>query len=120
MPVEVVEAVFKRDRIRLAAEIKSRGGATEWLGDRMRILAPFNFSICPAVLIDPDEFGKCWGRWTIEHVNLQSTRGKRAPHDLEHCLGLCMGHTEPGMTKGRIWNTANRPLIRTYLLRANA
>jgi hypothetical protein len=120
MPAEVVEAVFKRDRERLAAEIKTRGGATEWLGDRMRILAPYNFSICPAILIDPDEFGKCWGRWTMDHVNKQATRGKRAPHSLATVISLCEGHTEPGMKAGHVWNTANRPLIRTYLLEANA
>lgn len=120
MPAAVVEAVFKRDRERLAATIKQRGYATEWLGDRLRILSPFNFSICPAILIDPDEFSRCWGRWTIEHVKEEPRLGVRASHDLEHCVSLCEGHTEPGMKAGKIWNTAVRPALRQYLKEANA
>lgn len=131
MPTEVVEAVFKRDRDRLAAIFKVRGYATEWIvgsnaNHRMRIMAPYNFVICPAVLIDPDEFGKCWGRWTIEHcgdtvgmkkgMSIAGVRkGRRAENDLAHCISLCQGHTEPGMRAGSVWNLRNRPSIRKYL-----
>lgn len=130
MPIEVVEAVFKRDMDRLAVMFKLRRAAVEWDKDRLRVLAPFNFTICPAVLVDVEEFGKCWGRWQVEHCPdtrgekkgmsiVGTTKGKRAPHDLEHCVSLCSGHVEDGRRAGFQWNTANRPAIRQYLAEAN-
>ena len=122
MPVEVVEQVFERDRGAIRQALFGRGeppwyaATLHWFGDRLQF---GDEVVCPAIVIDRKQLGKCFGRWTIDHVNEQSTRGKRAPSDLGHCISLCEGHTEPGMKAGFIWNTAHRPQIREYLKGAN-
>ena len=54
----------------------------------------------------------CWGRNRIEHVKREPRMGQRG--DL---LGtLCQGHTEDGTKAGYCWATANRQVMREYLL----
>lgn len=111
---ELREQVFERDRDTIKRELFDRWPRwyTEWFGDRMML---GDTPVCPAIVIDRKELGKCWGRWTLDHINQQATRGKRAPSDPAHLISLCEGHTENGMKAGRQWNTANRPALRAYL-----
>ena len=73
---------------------------------------------CLAPILDPLDSGPCWGPLTLDHVNRMAggMKGKRAPSDEEHLVCLCarhhLGHNDKG---GRIWATANRPLLRSYL-----
>lgn len=69
--------------------------------------------------------GPCRDRWgypimramgsdlTLDHVKDQPRMGKRAPSDPEHLVTLCWGHHLGG------WATANRPLLREYLVRVS-
>lgn len=72
---------------------------------------------CVAFLVDPQEWGKCSGRLTIEHVKENLRMGRRAPSDEYHLVTLCEGHTENGARAGHQWNTTKRArsLIREYL-----
>jgi len=74
---------------------------------------------CVAPLLDPSGSGPCSGRWTLEHVNDQSTRGKRAPDDREHLVVLCELHAGLLRVAGEQWNTKkeNRYRLRRYLWR---
>jgi hypothetical protein len=73
---------------------------------------------CVAPILDPLGSGPCWGPLTLDHVNRMAggMKGKRAPSDEYHLVSLCalhhLGHNDKG---GRIWATANRPLLRDYL-----
>lgn len=71
---------------------------------------------CVAKKLIPQESVKCWGRLTLDHVKDNPTMSKRAPSDLAHLATLCQGHTEDGRKAGFQWNTANRPILREYLL----
>lgn len=97
---ELIEIVRRRDRSELAKFIP---GPVE--------------PLCIAPVIDPIEFGKCWGRTTYDHVKDQLRMGVRAESDANHLVSLCQGHTEDGMKAGRIWNVAHRPELREYLAR---
>lgn len=70
---------------------------------------------CVAVVLDPAELGKCSGRLTLDHIQWEARKGKRAEDDEEHLVTLCQGHTEDGRKAGHQWNTANRPKLRRYL-----
>lgn len=74
---------------------------------------------CLAPRLDPQESGKCWGRWTLEHVNDEPTRGKRAPSDEQHMVCLCERHAGLNLKAGEQWNTKreNRYKLRRYLWR---
>lgn len=127
----LAEEIFKRDRDIVADTLGEIGYLTVWDFDRLLYgLGRARYVACPAVVIDIDQLERCWGRWTIEHVPDTQIRkmgmlirgmrrGQRAPDDREHLISLCEGHTEPGMKGGRVWNTANRPQIREYLVKAN-
>lgn len=67
---------------------------------------------CIAWVLDPLE--TCSGRLTLDHVNDQSMRGKRAPSDEQHLVMLCEEH-HLGMKAGRNWATSHRPQLREYL-----
>ena len=97
---EQAAAVIERDR-RIVAD---------WLRDRGHHPA-FEGIVCPAVIIDPNEFGKCWGRWRCEHVKSEPRMGRRG----DMLMALCAGHTEDGMKAGVVWCTANREGCREYL-----
>jgi|ERR1035437_378273 hypothetical protein len=59
--------------------------------------------------------GYCSGTLTLDHVKEEPRLGVRAPSDPAHLVTLCQGHSEVGMKSGHQWNTANRPLLRSYL-----
>lgn len=106
-------AVFERDRELLTDFfLEEEGIRPDWLGEWMLL---DGIQVCPAVYIDPNEVGKCRGRWTIEHVKDEPRLGVRAKSDPAHLISLCEGHTENGMKAGHQWNTANRPALRAYL-----
>src|SRR5438552_12590089 len=67
---------------------------------------------CIAWVLDPLE--TCSGRLTLDHVNDQATKGKRAPSDEGHLVMLCQGH-HLDMVAGRNWATSHRPQLREYL-----
>lgn len=117
------EAVFARDREMVADAVAQMGYTTRWERDRLvmplRVPTSIFGVVCPAFVIDPDQFGLCWGRWTIDHVKSTFRLGLRAPSDLGHLMALCEGHTENGMKAGSQWNTGNRPEQRDYLKQAN-
>lgn len=50
----------------------------------------------------------------MDHVRDQPRMGKKAPDDENHLVTLCAGH-HLETRAGRIWATANRPLLRAYL-----
>jgi len=50
---------------------------------------------------------------TLDHVKDTPRMGKRAPSDLGHLVTICWHHHLDG------WATANRPLLRDYIARAN-
>jgi len=70
---------------------------------------------CVAPLVDPSQWGLCWGRSTLDHIKDQARMGLRAPSDETHLVALCEGHTEAGARAGYQWNTAHRPELRVYL-----
>lgn len=73
---------------------------------------------CVAPLLDPLGSGPCSGRLTLDHVHRHhgGTKGKRAPSDERHLVTLCaLHHLGEGDKGGRVWATANRPRLRTYL-----
>ena len=74
-------------------------------------------SFCVAQTVDPLGSGPCSGRITLDHVHLHAggTKGKRAPSDERHLVSLCEGHHLVSRA-GHIWATANRPMLREYLL----
>lgn len=113
---ELRQIVFERDRD--AVERELFGGSTrwytglKWFGDRLYL---GDTLICPAVIIDRKQLGKCKGRWTLDHVKDEARLGVRASSDPAHLISLCEGHTENGMIAGRQWNTSHRPELRKYL-----
>ena len=74
---------------------------------------------CIAPLLDPSSSGPCSGRWTLEHVNHESTRGKRAPDHEHYLVVLCELHAGLLRVAGEQWNTKreNRRRLRLYLWR---
>ena len=73
---------------------------------------------CAAPSLDQSESGRCSGRLTLDHVHHQAggMKGKRAPSDASHLVCLCaFHHLGEGDKGGRIWASANRPLLRAYL-----
>ena len=72
---------------------------------------------CVAWIIDPTE--KCSGKYTLDHVNWFSTRGKRAPSDLAHLVMLCEHHHLDYYEGGKNWATSHRPELREYLKLVN-
>lgn len=70
---------------------------------------------CVAPILDQQASGTCWGRLTLDHVKDHPRMGRRAPSDEAHLVTLCEGHTEAGAKAGYQWNTAHRPILRTYL-----
>ena len=81
-----------------------------------RILAKGTTEVCPAWVMDENEFGTCEGVWKQDHVKDEPRIARKADDDEDHLVNLCGAHDERGMLAGRIWNTANRPLEREYLL----
>lgn len=75
--------------------------------------------VCIAPLIDPAEWGKCWGRTTYDHIKAEPRMGVRAESDAERLASICQGHTEDGMKAGYQWNTSKRPELREYLRRVS-
>ena len=67
---------------------------------------------CVAWVLDPSQM--CSGRYTLDHVNDQSTKGKRAPSDERHLVTLCEHH-HLDYVAGRNWATSHRPELRKYL-----
>jgi hypothetical protein len=136
---ELAQAVFTRDRREVAAFMAVHPGPresltlawTRWHGNtqtlKARVDAISNHPqgvtikrvVCPAVVIDPDQYGQCWGRWRIEHVKSEPRLAKRAEPDMDHLMALCQGHTEDGMRGGHIWATAHRDEERDYIAKAN-
>lgn len=74
---------------------------------------------CMAPVLDPSGSGTCFGRWTLEHVNHEITRGKRAPDLPEYIVVLCELHAGLKRVAGEQWNTKkeNRRRLRLYLFR---
>lgn len=107
VPPEMAEAVIERDRREM-----DRVGA---LFGR-RALAGL---VCIAPILEPGAWVDCRGRTTIEHVKKDLRMGVRAENRMDRLVSLCLGHTEPGMKAGYIWNTnsRNRRLVRDYLAR---
>ena len=116
---ELHEAVFERDRRIVSDFLAELGIATLWRRDRL--MTGGGTVVCPAVVIDWDEFGNCGGRWRIEHVKDRIRLGLRAASDLAHLMALCANHTEDGMRGGAVWATRkeNRAAQRAYLEQAN-
>jgi hypothetical protein len=79
-----------------------------------------NHPACVAPVVDPIEWGNCWGRSTLDHIKDQPRMGKRAQSDSDHLVSLCQGHTEDGRKAGYQWNTAHRYDLRDYLRRRGA
>ena len=71
---------------------------------------------CPAVVMDPSQWGNCWGHWSLDHVKDAPMIGKKAPDDEDHLIALCAAHDERGMHRGKVWNTSHREEERQYLL----
>ena len=116
------EAVFGRDRRFMAAAMEQLDYGTIWVGGRLMAYAPHRSKgmvVCPAAYIEVAQLGKCWGRWTLDHIRSQPRLGRRAPSDMAHLISLCQSHMEDGMKAGHQWNTANRPAIRKYLEEVN-
>lgn len=80
-----------------------------------RMVAKGGVDICPAVVMDPSEWGNCWGEWRQDHVKDDPMTGQKAPDDEWHLVCLCAGHDERGMRAGHVWNIANRDKERIYL-----
>lgn len=116
---ELAAAVFNRDREQLAEYLAGLGFRTKWSRDRL--LSTYVWTrepympVCPAVYIDLDQLGLCWGRWRIEHVKKAARIGKRAEPAMDRLMALCQGHTEDGMKRGAVWATAHRDEQREYL-----
>lgn len=70
---------------------------------------------CPAVVMDPSQWGRCHGTWQLDHVKEEPRTGVKADDDEEHLIALCAAHDERGMKAGFQWNTANREAEREYL-----
>lgn len=87
------------------------------LAAAMDLLREAKKNPCVAQIVDPLGSGPCSGPMTLDHVHLHSggTKGKRAPSDPQHLVTLCEWH-HLGSKGGHIWATANRPLLRGYLL----
>jgi len=80
---------------------------------------------CVAPLLDM-KAGRCVDRWgrvrdyipsgdlELDHVRSEPMMGKTADSEPAFLVTLCPGHHRLGKA-GRIWATANRPLLREYL-----
>ncbi len=117
----LAQAVFARDTAYVINALQDMGWAFKWKHDRLVVIPVTNseFTVCPAALIDVNEWGRCGGRWRIEHVKTEPRMGKRAEPTLLHLMALCQQHTEDGMRAGAVWATAHRAEQREYLLRVN-
>ena len=119
---ELAATVFERDRKALSnflmCPVWINASGTLFVAGLPGRMVP----VCPAVIIDHRQFGKCQGRIRIEHVKSAPRLGKRAEPDLAHLMSICEGHTEPGMRAGSVWVTtkANREGQRRYLETVNA
>ena len=71
---------------------------------------------CPAVVMDPSQWGKCWGPWHLDHVKTDLRMGVKAEDEPDKLVDLCAGHDERGARAGFQWNTAHRAEERKYLL----
>lgn len=78
---------------------------------------------CMAAVLDPDEWGRCQGRWTLNHVEDPALpmRGRKPPDDIDHLVSLCDFHHQ-GMEAGRNWaaRSENKILQWRYLLARKA
>lgn len=110
---DLYERVVRRE-LRVVLEAMVERGVSPVLGPipKWRPWPPAG--LCVAWVLDPSE--KCWGGWTLDHVRDQPMMGKRAPSDERHLVALCSLHHQGMNDKGgRIWATANRPVLREYL-----
>jgi hypothetical protein len=73
-------------------------------------------SPCVARFLDPFGSGHCSGAITLDHVKCQPAMSQKAPDNERHLVSICRGH-HIDTRAGAQWATANRPLLRDYLIK---
>jgi len=105
-------------RLRLLVAVRDEQVVRRWMAKNGYQLPRASQALpaCPAVVMDPSQWGTCWGPWSLDHVKDDPMIGQKAPDDEDHLIALCAGHDERGAKAGHQWNTAHRAEERKYLL----
>lgn len=105
------EAVVRRDIGVLMVHFRTLYGwekldATYTNHLNLKLEAPV--AVCVASMVDPDEMGKCEGRWTLNHVQDPGNPmyGRKVPDEPRYLVSLCWWHHQ-GSKAGHVWATAS-------------
>jgi hypothetical protein len=104
-------------RLRLLVGVRDEQVVRRWMAENGYVLPRVGQlpPACPAVVMDPSQWGTCSGPWHQDHVKDDPKIGEKAPDDEDHLISLCATHDERGMRRGHQWNTAHRAEERKYL-----